>query len=283
MPGTNPAGPPRVAYLGPEGTFSEEAALIYRGDRPAELLPFASIPAVISATETRMADEGIVPIENSLEGPVLSTLDILVHESALRIKHELVVPIFHYLLAKPGTKAEEAQVLFSHPQAIGQCRRFIDRCLPKVEVVAALSTAKAVAEMMAYSAPAVAIATKRAGLLHGAEVLAENIQDQQSNLTRFVVLAPEDAPPTGRDKTSLCFTVPGDREPGTLCAALQEFGKRGISMSKIESRPTKEGLGTYIFLVDIEGHRTDPLVIEALDAMKPKTSLLKIFGSYPRY
>lgn len=273
----------KIAYLGPAGTFSEEAALTYRGDRPWLLLPFASIPAVISAAETRLTEEGVVPIENSLEGSVSATLDILVHESSLRIKQELVVPIYHFLLAKPGVAVHEARVLFSHPQALGQCRRFVDRCLPKVEVVAALSTAKAVEDMLAYPEPAVAIATRRAAELYGAHVLAENIQDQQSNQTRFVVLAQEDNAPTGRDKTSLCFTVPHDDRPGVLCAVLEEFARRRINLTKIESRPTKETLGTYIFLLDFGGHRTDPLVAEALDAIKPKTSWLKIFGSYPKH
>jgi prephenate dehydratase len=273
----------RIAYLGPAGTFSEEAALLYRGDRPLELVPYASIAAVVSATETRMAEEGIVPIENSIEGSVSATLDVLVHESNLRIKRELLIPIHHYLLAKPGVKATEARVLFSHPQAVGQCRRFVDRCLPKVEVVAALSTAKAVEDMLAYEAPAVAIATKRAADLYGASVLAENIQDQQSNVTRFVVLAVDDSPPTGRDKTSLSFTVPEDFRPGVLVAVLEEFARRGISLTKIESRPTRRVFGTYIFLLDLVGHRTDPVVAEALETIRPKTSTLKIFGSYPQY
>ena len=273
----------RIAYLGPEGTFSEEAALLYRGDEPWELLPLGSIAAVISATETRMADEGVVPIENSLEGSVSATLDILVHESALLIKRELVVPIHHFLLARPGVTAREAKVLFSHPQALGQCRRFVDRCLPKVEVVAALSTAKAVEEMMAYAEPAVAIGTRRAGDLYGAEVLAENIQDQHTNVTRFVVLAEHDSPPTGRDKTSLAFTVHGAERPGVLYDVLGEFAVRQINLTKIESRPTKESLGRYIFLLDLEGHRQDRLVQEALEAVAAKAAMLKVFGSYPRY
>ncbi len=273
----------RIAYLGPPGTFSEEAALLYRGDRPWELLPFASIAAVISATQTRMADEGVVPIENSLEGSVSATLDILVHESSLLIKRELILPIRHYLLAKPGVEVGEARVLFAHPQALGQCRRFVDRCLPKVEVVASLSTAKSVEDMLAHPAPALAIATKRAAALYGASVVAENVQDQPNNVTRFVVLAEEDCPPTGRDKTSLAFTLPEANKPGVLHDVLEEFAVRQINLTKIESRPTKESLGTYIFLLDLEGHREDPLVREALAAVKPQTSMLKVFGSYPRY
>lgn len=272
----------RLAFLGPAGTFSEEAALAYSQGRAWDLLPFSSIAAVISATETRLADEGIVPIENSLEGSVSATLDALIFESALLIKHELVVPVHHFLLARPGVRVQEARVLFSHPQALGQCRRFVDRCLPKVEVVAALSTARAVEEMVAYDGPAVAIGTRRAAELYGAAVLAANIQDQGENVTRFVVLAPEDSPPTGRDKTSIAFTVPGADRPGTLLAVLEEFARRGISLTRIESRPGKERLGLYVFLLDCEGHRQDRLVAETLEALKPKTAMLKIFGSYPQ-
>ena len=272
----------RIAYLGPAGTFSEEAALLYRGDRAAELVPFASIPAVISASETRMVEEGVVPIENSLEGSVPATLDVLIHESALYIKHELVVPIHHFLLAPPGVSAREAKALFSHPQALGQCRRFVDRCLPKVEIVAALSTSRAVEEMLAHPAPALAIATQRAALLYGASVLAENIQDEQTNVTRFVVLAQEDSPPSGRDKTSLCFTLPHDK-PGVLYAALAEFATRQINLTKIESRPTKEALGKYIFLLDAEGHRRESPLAEAIAALRTKTETLRVLGSYPRY
>lgn len=277
------SAPLRVAFLGPAGTFSEEAALLHRGDRPWELLPFASIAAAISTAETRMADEAVVPVENSLEGSVSATLDALIFESSLLIARELVVPVFHFLLARPGVRAQQAEVLFSHPQPLGQCRRFIDRCLPKVEVVASLSTARAVEEMMAFERPAVAISTRRAAALYGAEVVAENIQDQQSNVTRFFVLAARDGRPTGRDKTSLAFTVPGADKPGTLHAVLEEFARRQINLTKIESRPGKEQLGRYIFLLDFEGHREDPLVAEVLEAIESKVSMLKIFGSYPRY
>jgi prephenate dehydratase len=271
----------RIAYLGPAGTFTEEAALRY--DAKAELVPFSSILAVAAAVDSGIADEGVVPIENSIEGSVTDTLDLLIHESRLLIWKELVLPIEHYLLVKAGAKAEEIDTIFAHPQSLGQCRRFLERCFPKAQVIAALSTAAAVQDMMAFSSSsATAIGTKRAADLYGAEVLARGIQDQASNVTRFVVLSPTDHPPTGSDKTSLCFSTAEDR-PGILCSILQEFAQRKINLAKIESRPTKESLGNYIFLVDLEGHRDDAVVAEALEKVRTKTALFKLLGSYPRY
>jgi len=270
----------RIAYLGPPGTFTEEAALLY--DKTAQLIPFASIPAVAAAVDSGMTDEGVVAIENSIEGSVTDTLDLLIHESRVLIRKELVLRIEHNLLAKPGTEVSNVKVIFSHPQALGQCRRFIERCFPKADVVAALSNAAAVEEMMASSHPSAAIGTARAAELYGAQTLAKAIQDQATNMTRFVVLAPTDHPATGFDKTSLCFSFAEDR-PGVLSEVLQEFAKRNINLAKVESRPSKESLGKYIFLVDLEGHREEPLVSEALGWVREKTALFKILGSYPRY
>ncbi len=270
----------RIAYLGPQGTFTEDAALLH--DKTAQLIPFPSIPAVAVAVASGMAEEGVVAIENSLEGSVTDTLDLLIHESGVFIRKELVLPIEHYLLVKPGTEAGEVKVLYSHPQALGQCRNVIERCFPKVNVVAALSNAAAVEEMMASTHPAAAIGTRRAAELYGAEILARGIQDKASNVTRFVVLALTDHPPTGSDKTSLCFSFADDR-PGVLCEVLQKFAERNINLAKIESRPSKESLGRYIFLIDIEGHHDDSLVSEVLKQVREVTSLFKVFGSYPRY
>ena len=270
----------RVAYLGPAGTFAEAATLKY--DPEAQLLPFPSIAAVAAAVDSGMAEEGVVPIENSLEGSVTDTLDLLIHESRLSIRHELVIPIEHCLLVKPGASVQDVKAIFSHPQALGQCRRFIERCFPSVQAVAALSTAAAVGEMLQSETPAAAIATVRAAELYGAEVLARGIQDNPANFTRFVVLAHQDNPPTGRDKTSLCFSFKEDR-PGSLYAVLGEFATRNINLAKVESRPNKEIFGRYIFLVDLEGHREDPLVKEALSGVQSAASMMKILGSYPRY
>jgi len=269
----------RLAYLGPPGTFSEEAALHY--EPQAKLLPLQSIAAVAAAVEAGMAEEGIVPIENSLEGSVAETLDILIHESRLAIRRELVLPVEHCLLVPPGMPLEAVQLILSHPQALAQCRRFIERCFPKAQLVAALSTAAAVEEIM-HRQDAAAIATQRAAQLYGAQVLARGIQDHQANVTRFIVLAEADHAPTGCDKTSIAFSFAEDR-PGLLVGVLMEFAQRNINLSKVESRPTKERLGEYIFLVDLEGHRQDPPVAAALEAVARQVAFFKVFGSYPRH
>ena len=270
----------RNAYLGPPGTFTEEATIRY--DEKAQLLPFLSISAVVAAVDTGIAEEGVVPIENSLEGSVTETLDLLIHDSKLLIRQELVLSIAHHLLVKPEVEALEVSIIFSHPQALGQCRRFLERCFPKAQVVAALSTAAAVEQMMSSPTPAAAIGTQRAATLHGAKILARDIQDRSPNVTRFVVLAFKDHPATDQDKTSICFSFDKDH-PGLLSSVLQEFAQYNINLAKVESRPSKEGLGRYIFLVDLEGHRQDQLISDVLVRVQKKTSLLKILGSYPRY
>lgn len=271
----------RLAYLGPPGTFSEEAALKYAA--AAQLVPMATITAAVAAIDSGMADEGVVPIENSLEGSVAETLDILIHATRpLMIRDEIILPIEHYLLTRPDTKAEQVKTIFAHPQALGQCRGFIERCFPKAAIEAALSNAAAVDEMMARDGAA-AIGTRRAAEIYGAETLAKGIADRSPNVTRFVVLGSKDHAPAGDDKTSLACTFAVEDRPGQLVGALQEFSQRGINLSKIESRPSKEKLGTYIFLVDVSGHRTDAPLAEALGRVRERCSFFRILGSYPRY
>jgi prephenate dehydratase len=270
----------RVAYLGPAGTFTEAAALSY--DSEAALLPFPSISAVFSAVESQLADEGVVPIENSLEGSVTETLDILIHESTLTIYRELAIPIDHCLIIAPGRSLRDIAVIYSHPQAIGQCRRYIEKKFPGVQVMAALSTASAVQDMMRNEIPAAAISTARAADIYGAMVAEKGIQDNTANLTRFIILSRRDSNRTGRDKTSICFSFRDD-EPGMLYSVMGEFALRNINLAKVESRPNKEVLGRYIFLVDIDGHKEDQGVMEALAALSHKASMMKILGSYPRY
>ena len=270
----------RIAFLGPMGTFTEEAALLY--DPQGDLEAFPSIPAVTRAVASGTVEEGVVPIENSLEGSVTYTLDLLIQESRLSIRRELVLPIVHYLMAEPGTRAAEVQTVYSHPQALAQCREFLERCFPKAQLAASLSTVAAVEDMKKSPTPAAAISPRRAADLYGTEILAQGIQDNPSNATRFVVLADTDHPPTGNDKTSLCFSFEANR-PGLLCQVMGVFARRNINLAKVESRPTKQSLGQYIFLIDCEGHREDPLVKEALDTVIGQTLTLKIFGSYPRW
>lgn len=269
----------KVAYLGPAGTFGEIAALRHAPD--AELIPLPTHAGVAAAVASGMADEGVLPVENSVEGSVNETLDILIHDSELRIRAELVVPIEQCLLVRPGMHAEEVRVIYSHPQALGQCRAFLERCFPKARLEAALSTAAAVQEIFAHQ-DAAAIASARAAELYGAAVLARGIQDRRTNVTRFVVLGATDAPPSGQDKTSLAFTTQHDR-PGTLVNVLKEFAEAGINLTKIESRPSKDALGIYVFLVDFEGHRSDPVCDAVLARVRAKASWFKVFGSYPKY
>lgn len=270
----------RLAYLGPAGTFGEEAAL--RFARDAELLPFPSHAAVAAAVESGMADRGVVAIENSINGSVAETLDILIHDTKLKIQAELVLPIQHNLVAKPGTPATEVRVIYSHPQALGQCRRFIERCFPKASVEAALSTTEAVQLALKRDGDAAAIATLRAANIYGAELLAQSIQDTENNVTRFAVLGHESAAPTGRDRTSIAFTFAEDR-PGSLAGVLNEFAQWGINCTKIESRPTREAFGEYVFLIDFEGHAAVEPGAGVLRRIADLCANLKVFGSYPRW
>ena len=271
-----------TAFLGPRGTFSEEAALARAGG-DGELIAFASFPALTSAVETGLATEALLPIENSIEGPVSATLDLLIHETPLRIAAEVVLPVRHFLVTVPGVELGDIRIVASHPQALGQCRRFLERCLPGAEQVATLSTAAAVQETVASGdGERAAIGTARAAELYGGAVLAHDIQDVRANLTRFVALAREDAPPSGDDKTSLGFTVKAN-VPGVLHAILGEFAAENLQLTKIESRPTKGWLGEYVFLLDLEGHRLDPAVARVLDRIRDACAMLKVFGSYPRF
>ena len=273
--------PERVAYLGPPGTFTEAAAFQYAPQ--SQLLPFSTVAAVASAVDAGMAEEGVVAIENSLEGSVNDTVDLLIHESSLFIRQELVLPIEHCVLVRPGTKATDVRVIHSHPQALGQCRKFLEQHFPKAEAVAALSTAAAVEELKNSPDESAAIGNLRAAELYQMEVLAQGIQDSHyPNLTRFVVLGHTDHQPTGDDKTSLCFSFDDDR-PGLLYEVMGEFARRNINLAKVESRPTRQSLGRYIFLIDLNGHREDPQVKEIIERLRGQVSLLKIFGSYPKY
>lgn len=270
-----------TAFLGPRGTFSEDAALLRAATD--DLLAFTSFPALVSAVETGLAAEAVLPIENSLEGAVSTTLDLLIHETALRIAGELVLPVRHFLITAPGVTLGDVRIVTSHPQPFGQCRRFLDRCLPGVEQVAALSTAGAVQDVVSSgSADRAAIGTARAAELYGGVILAHDIQDVHTNVTRFVVLTREDVPPTGDDKTSLAFRVLED-VPGALHTVLGELADEHIQMTKIESRPSKGWLGDYIFLIDFLGHRQDERVARMLERIGARCSMLKVFGSYPRF
>lgn len=275
----------RLAYFGPPGTNTEEAAIKYSGLQTGgfELVPFPTITAAAHSIETGAAGLAILPVENSLDGAIGETLDFLIHTPEPHfIRDELVLLIEHYLLAAPGVDAGDVRVIKSIPTALAQCRGYIDKHFPGATIEAALSTAAAVEEVMGR-ADAAAVGNRRAGELYGAKALASGIQDRSPNHTRFVIVGREDHAPTGDDKTSLAFAFATEDRPGQLVAALNEFASRNINLSKIESRPSKERLGTYIFLADLAGHRTDATLAEALAVVEKGCSFFRVLGSYPRY
>ena len=269
----------RLAFLGPEGTYSEQAAIDY--DPQLERVAYGAIPLVVAAAGNREVEEAIVPIENSLEGTVTFTVDLLIHESNLKIKGEVVVPIHHCLLTDPGTRLDQIEVVYSHPQALAQCRAYLTRNLPNAENVASLSTAGAVADMRESRHTAAAISSRRAAEIFEATIVEANIEDVFNNQTRFVVLGESDSRPTGMDRTSICFDFSQDA-PGVLYDTLGELARRDINMIKIESRPDRRSLGQYVFLIDLEGHREDELIRDALDGIRSRASMFKVLGSYPQ-
>ena len=271
----------RVGCLG-TGTFGEQVALIYAPE--ADLIAYRSHGEAILALEAGNIDEAIVAIENSLQGPVIETVDALLKQPRLFVTGEFVLPVEHNLIAAPGTKLSDIKVVMSHPQALSQCQGFLSLHLPGVRLDAALSTAAAVEESV--RTPGVAgIGTRRAAEVFGGEVLAAGIQDTDNNKTRFFILGTAEAAPTGNDRTSLAFEVP-DR-PGSLVEVLMEFSLRGVNLSRIESRPSREDLGKYVFLIDCDGHRLDEKPSQALEAIRAKGARLlpadRPWGSYPRF
>ena len=270
----------RIAFLGPAGTFTEQAAIAY--DPEASYIATSSVNEAVLAMQRGEADEAVVPMENSLQGSVTGTLDLLIHESGLFIRSELVLAISHSLLSAADEKLEDLEVVYSHPQALAQCRQFLSKNLPNAQPMASLSTAAAVEALEHATVPAAAIAAERASSIYGVPVVASGIEDNPNNVTRFVALGPSDSERTGNDKTSLCWSHDADL-PGLLYGVLREFSDRRINLTKIESRPTRESLGRYYFLADVQGHRTDPNVAGALGAVESQQgTTLKILGSYPR-
>ena len=268
-----------IGFLGPLGTYSEEAALLYD---PTSDKPYPTITAVGEAVASGEIDEGIVPIENSLAGSVIFTLDLLISQPKLFIRGEIDLPIEHYLVAKPGTDPAAIKVIYSHPQALAQCREYLEKNFPQAEQMASLSTVLSVTDSFDSPFPAAAISPRRATELYDVDILDRGIQDAATNVTRFAVLGLSDHAPTGHDKTSMAFTFEEDT-PGLLFRVLREFGQRNINLFKIESRPTKQYLGEYIFLMDCAGHREESPMKEALAALSQPIDMLRVLGSYPRW
>ncbi len=271
----------RIAFLGPPGTFTEEALLSQPDLANEDHVPIKSVPDVIAAVDDGQADLGIVPIENSIEGSVNVTLDTLAFHADLLVQREIVLPISLNLCARPGTKLADVTAVTSHPHATAQCRDWLLRSLPGAEVLAANSTAEAV-ETVARSRRKglAALGTPLAAQLYHLDILAADVEDHPENETRFVVLGRGIPAPTGHDKTSIvCFQ--GQDRPGSLLGILQEFAARAINLTKLESRPMKSGLGSYCFFIDCEGHVADELVADALRNLHAKQGKVKFLGSYP--
>lgn len=271
----------RVAYLGPAGTFSEEAARAAGRAAGAELVPESTIADAIEAVGAGRADEAIVPIENSIEGSVAQTLDTLADQDGVTIVAEQVLPVSHLLVAaRPMAESEVLRVI-SHPQPLGQCAHWLREHVPGAELVAAASTADAVREVAASDAPWAAIGTRRAADLYGGTVLAEGIEDQAGNATRFVWVAPAGATVVSPAKTSIVFWGAGDDTPGWLVRCLSEFAFRGVNLTKIESRPLRGRLGHYRFFVDLDLGLDRPDAADALAALRGHCEDVRVLGSYP--
>lgn len=272
----------RIGYLGPCGTFSELAARQYLARHPAgdvRLVALPSLYEVLAAVARGEVAEGVVPLENSSEGAVNQTQDLLVHTFPdLRIKGEIILPVVHCLMAPPGVKLETIERVLSHPQALAQCREFLSRHLPGVQVVETDSTAAAVQLVASAGASWAAIGPAEAAREYGLEVLVEKINDCTGNATRFVVVGHEDCPWSPGCKTTLLISAA--HRPGALYEVLGEFAARGINLTRIESRPSRRRFGEYLFFIDLMGHRCDRPVQEALAAVALRAGL-RVLGSYP--
>jgi chorismate mutase/prephenate dehydratase len=267
----------RIAYLGPEATFTHLAARQLFGAAP-EYVPAATVAEVFHEVESGRAALGVVPVENSTEGMVAHTLDLLA-DSTLAICAEISLPVHHCLLARPGTPLARVRRVVAHPQALAQCRQWLVSHLPGVATEAEASNARA-AERARRTGGVAAIAAEAAADTYGLSVLARAVQDDPGNLTRFLVLAERDAPqPSGDDKTSILFSVRD--EVGILARMLRPFAAHGVDLIKIESRPLRGRPWEYVFYLDLKGHRRDPRVEQALAEVERGALRLKVLGSYP--
>jgi prephenate dehydratase len=276
----------RIAYLGPAGTFTEDA-LGEAFDGELEPLRTATIRDAILAVERGEADRALVPFENSIEGSVRSTLDTLAFDAgAVTIVGEHDFAVHAHLIAETPIELSAIEAVLSHPQPLAQCARFLRERLPQVELVPASSTAEAVrlvCESPRSHRAYAAIGARSAADLYGGTILSEGIEDEANNVTRFVWIAPAGAEPGAgkRWKTSLVFSELGEDHPGALVSALQEFSSRGVNLSRIESRPLRQELGRYMFFCDLEGALGEAPVAEAVEALRAKAESVRILGSYP--
>lgn len=266
-----------VAYLGPEGSFTQAAAQKHFGGS-VELHSMSTIADVFHAVETGNACYGVVPVENSSEGMVSHTLDRFIG-SPLKINGEVTLRIHHYLLSKE-TELSHVHTVYAHPQALAQCRQWLTEELPDAELVPLNSNAEAAKKVASDPNGSAAIAANRAAEIYGLSVLVKNIEDEVDNTTRFLVIGGQNVGPSGVDKTALLVAT--KNKPGALQTLLTPLADSGISMTRIESRPSRKGIWEYVFFIDIEGHINEHPVADALDRLEQESSMFRILGSYPK-
>jgi prephenate dehydratase len=286
----------RAGYFGPEGTFTHEALLAASRGAQLDLVPLPTIYDTVMAVHEGSVDRALVPIENSLEGSVNATLDALAMETEnVAILGEVVHPIRHCLIARTELQLSEIEVVVSHPQASAQCARFIRTRLPRARVLAGSSTADAVRSVAAETGPWAALGNRLAAERYRCHVLMADVEDVGDNETRFAWLGPAGAPaggpgreagadgeaPLGPWKTAIVFWGIGSEAPGWLVACLSEFAGRNVNLTRIESRPRKQGLGRYMFFADLEGRDTDPHVAAGIDGLRTHVEALRVLGSFP--
>ncbi len=280
--GDNLDGMSKLAYLGPRGTFCEAALRLLAPE--VEGVPCANVSAALEAARNGVAQGAVVPMENSVEGAITQTLDELAWGTPLLITGELLLPVEFSLLVRPGTELAQIKRVTTHPAAHTQCRGFVDRELPGAVVIAASSTAAAAQEVAAPASPYdAAISPAIAGEFYGLVEIASNIGDRSDTVTRFIRVSPPGPlpEPTGADRTSLVAYLQDDH-PGALLAMLSEFAVRGVNLTRIESRPTGDGIGHYFFHFDCEGHVAEARVGEAISGLRRLSSDIRFLGSYPR-
>ncbi len=271
-----------IAYLGPRGTFTEEALRSQSDLAAAQLIPFPSFSAVMEAVDQRKVDYAFVAIENSIEGTVSATIDPLIFDYELFVLREVILDIHLDLMAKPQTQMDQIRKVLSYPHALAQCRAFISDSLPNADVVATNSTSDAAKTVADSSDPTLAaLAPSVSAELYNLKILKEHVEDHPGNQTRFFLLNKDHlAPRTGHDKTTVvCFQL-SDR-PGSLISILAQFSARNINLTKLESRPSKAALGQYCFVIDLEGHIEDPIVADTLAELHRSLPEIKLIGSYP--
>ncbi|MDD3520682.1 MAG: prephenate dehydratase [Actinomycetota bacterium] len=271
----------KISYLGPRGTFTEEALFsFYKNAKEIKSEPLGTIVDVIKSIDRGDADEGLIPIENSLEGSVNITQDILTFESEAKIIREITIPIRHNLIGKKYVDLKKIKKVISHPHATAQCRSFLNNKLHGVEVIAANSTAEAVKKILDLNDDTAAIGTKIAAELYGLSIIEKDIEDSRDNKTRFIFVGNYIPQKSGQDKTSIVCFLKKDK-PGSLYKILKEFADRNINLTKIESRPARKNIGDYVFMIDIEGHLHDKKVFEGIESLRRNVYMIKMLGSYP--